>query len=424
MAWKGHMLMKKKNSSGKPIRVGVFGIGRGGAFTGPGAKAAGFELVALCDKNAAGLKHASKLHSVKGYTDFDKFLEHDMDAVVMANYFHQHAPYAVKALKAGKHVLSETAACHTLGEGVELVRTVEQAGRTYMFSENYAFTAARQEMRRVFMTGEFGTFMYGEGEYVHPMDADTGNSLSIGCNHWRNWIPATYYCTHALSPIMYITETMPVKVNGFVIRTAMDAPEAQRRPRKQDAASMIALRMDNGAVVKLLQISLRGHSGPTRIHAARGFLSDAGGNVTLIREQFHEPIVHPKSMTYAPEFPAMADLASSSGHGGGDFYMMYNFARAIRTGKQPFMNVYRGVAMSMVGILAWRSALNDSNTEIVPDFSKELVRKRYENDDWSPDPARRKPGQPWCSIEGDKKISPFALKYARNIWKKAGYKGT
>ena len=104
--------------------------------------------------------------------------------------------------------------------------------------------------------------------------------------------------------------------------------------------------------------------------------------------------------------------------------MMYNFARAIRTGKQPFMNVYRGVAMSMVGILAWRSALNDSNTEIVPDFSKELVRKRYENDDWSPDPARRKPGQPWCSIEGDKKISPFALKYARNIWKKAGYKGT
>ena len=223
---------------------------------------------------------------------------------------------------------------------------------------------------------------------------------------------------------MYITETMPVKVNGFVIRTAMDAPEAQRRPRKQDAASMIALRMDNGAVVKLLQVGLRGHSGPTRIHAARGFLGDAGGNVTLIREQFHEPVVHPKSMTYAPEFPAMADLASSSGHGGGDFYMMYNFARAIRTGKQPFMNVYRGVAMSMVGILAWRSALNDSNTEIVPDFSKELVRKRYENDDWSPDPARRKPGQPWCSIEGDKKISPFALKYARNIWKKAGYKGT
>ncbi len=416
--------MKRKIPGGKPIKVGVFGVGRGGAFTGPGAKAAGFELVALCDQNVNKLKHASKLHAVKGYTDFDKFLEHDMEAVVLANYFHQHAPFAVKALKAGKHVMSEVAACHTLAEGVELTRTVEQTRRTYMFSENFAYSAPHQEMRRLFKTGEFGTFMYGEAEYIHPVDADVGNSLSVGCNHWRNWIPATYYCTHALSPIMFITDTFPKKVNAFVVPTAMDAPEAQRRPRKQDAASMIALRMDNGAVVKLLQYGLRGHSGPTRIHAARGYLGGSGGSVTLIREQFHEPVVHPKNMTYTPEFPVMGDLASRSGHDGGDFYMLYHFAQAVRTGRPPFMDVYRGVAMSLVGILAWRSALNDSNTEIVPDFSKESVRKRYENDDWSPDPARRKPGQPCCSIEGDKKMSPFALKYARNIWKKMGYKGT
>jgi len=415
--------MRKSGKGGKSIKVGVLGVGRGGAFMGESAQAAGFELVALCDFRKEALKEAAKQYAVAGYTDFDRFLEHDLDAVVVANYFHEHAPFAIKAMKAGKHVLSETQACHTLAEGVELIRTVEKTKRTYMFAENYAYSSPHQEMRRLFQTGEFGTFMYGEGEYVHPGAADWSNSISVGCQHWRNWIPATYYCTHALSPIMYITDTLPEKVNGFVIRTAPDDPVAQRRPRRNDAASMIALRMNNGAVVKLLQVGLRGHSGPTRVHAAKGYMGGDWNNVTLIREQFHEPLVHPKHMTYAPNFPEMADLANRSGHGGGDFFMMYHFAKAIRSGRPPFLDVYRGVAMSIVGIQAYRSALNDSNTEIIPDFHKESVRKLYENDDWSPDPARRKPGQPWPSVEGDKKISAFSLAYARKVWKKSGYTG-
>jgi transposase-like protein len=28
------------------------------------------------------------------------------------------------------------------------------------------------------------------------------------------WCPSTYYCTHALAPLVYITETLPVKVNA------------------------------------------------------------------------------------------------------------------------------------------------------------------------------------------------------------------
>jgi predicted dehydrogenase len=35
------------------------------------------------------------------YTDYDRFLEHDMDAVVLANYFHQHAPFAIGRWSAG-----------------------------------------------------------------------------------------------------------------------------------------------------------------------------------------------------------------------------------------------------------------------------------------------------------------------------------
>ncbi len=50
---------------------------------------------------------------------------------------------------------------------------------------------------------------------------------------------------------MYITDTWPVKVNGFAIRFPPDDLRVQQTVRVSDAASMIALRMDNQAVVNL-----------------------------------------------------------------------------------------------------------------------------------------------------------------------------
>jgi len=52
---------------------------------------------------------------------------------------------------------------------------------------------------------------------------------------------------------------------------------------------------------------------------------------------------------------------------------------AIRMGRHPYLDVYRGVAMSIVGILAWRSALNDSapgGTGFPPGIGAEKIRPR------------------------------------------------
>ena len=79
------------------------------------------------------------------------------------------------------------------------------------------------------------------------------------------------------------------------------------------------------------------------------------------------------------------------------------------------MNVYRGIDMSIIGILAYRSALQDCTPLDVPDFRDEAVRKRYENDDWTPDPAKRKPGQPFSSVLGDIQPSEAAIKFDRLV---------
>jgi predicted dehydrogenase len=410
----------------KPIRVGVVGVGRGSNFA-VGAPYVGMELVALCDTWEERLIEVGKRFGVATYTDYDAFLSHDMDAVILANYFHEHAPFAVKALERGLHVMSECAACHTLAEGVALARAFEKSGRIYLFAENYPYMAYNQEMRRLYREGTVGEFRYGEGEYIHPFGAEDANWLAPGYDHWRNWIPATYYCTHAIGPVMFITDTRPVKVNGFVVPYDYDDPHMTNTVRRMDTVGVLILRMDNGAVVKAMQFHLRGHGNFTRIHGNRGLMECGRGadqaKVRLHIESFDAPDGKAVEKVYEPDFPELAERAHGAGHGGGDFFTMHHFAEAIRTGEQPYLDVYRGIDMSIAGILAWRSALNNSAPLDIPDLRKEEVRRRYERDDWSPDPARKGPGQPPSSILGEIAPSKEAVDFARKVWRSMGYFG-
>ena len=71
-----------------------------------------------------------------------------------------------------------------------------------MFAENYPYMAYNQEMRRLYQKGHIGDFQYGEGEYLHPDPASIKLGRSCGYDHWRNWIPSTYYCPHSIAPVM------------------------------------------------------------------------------------------------------------------------------------------------------------------------------------------------------------------------------
>lgn len=413
---------------GPKIRVGVIGVGRGQSFARSATATVGMELVAICDQWEEKLKEVGQQYGVTTYTDYDKFLEHEMDAVILANYFHQHAPFAIKALKAGKHVMSETAANKTLAEGVALCRTVEATGKIYMFAENYPFTAFNQEMARLYRTGEIGRVTYAEGEYNHPMAPDDILSISPGLKHWRNWLPSTYYCTHALAPLMCITDTMPVSVNALAIAF----PEfSAGLARHNDPGSVILCRMDNGAVFRIFGVTLPGHSNWYRVHGTHGAMEITRGpgyygpgQVRVWHDEWDCPPDVPRERTYLPDWPEHGELARKAGHGGGDFWTSFHFANAIRGGEQPYLNVYRGVTMSSVGILAWKSALEEGRPFAVPDFRDEAARKTVENDHWSPWPEDAGPGQPPTSILGEITPAPNALAHARKVWAGLGYQET
>ena len=90
----------------EPIKIGVVGVRRGRAFARGSEAATGLRLVALCDTWEERLEQERRELEARGtavttYTDYDRFLQHDMDAVVLANHFHEHAPLAIAALRSG-----------------------------------------------------------------------------------------------------------------------------------------------------------------------------------------------------------------------------------------------------------------------------------------------------------------------------------
>ena len=72
----------------KKMRVGVFGVGRG-MYLAESFMLLDAEIVAICDNHKERREAAmAKLDkSVAVYESFDEFIEHPMDAVILANNF-------------------------------------------------------------------------------------------------------------------------------------------------------------------------------------------------------------------------------------------------------------------------------------------------------------------------------------------------
>ena len=71
----------------KRIKIGVFGVGRGISLA-KNMMLCNADIVALCDNNEERMaKAVEKIGgNVATYSDFDSFIEHGLDAVILARY--------------------------------------------------------------------------------------------------------------------------------------------------------------------------------------------------------------------------------------------------------------------------------------------------------------------------------------------------
>ena len=379
----------------KKVRIGVLGAHRGGSMIKYCAKAPNAQVVAICDKEPLFLEKQKALYpdaDITYYTDFETFLRHDMDAVVLANYANEHAPFAIRCLEAGKHVFSEVLPVQCMAEAVALIEAVEKSGKVYAYGENYCYMPAPYEMRKLYRAGKIGEFEYGEGEYVHNCEPIWPKIAYGDKNHWRNCkMYANFYCTHSIGPLIHITGLRPVSVIGF---EGTKNERALRTGRVTGQFGMELITLENGGIIKSLHGDLYKDSvwysvygGKGRMESAREDAENGGVKMLYVNADEYSGEYGEKPVEgYRPQ-TALPELDKIFGHGGSDFYSMYNFVQKILGDESAdTIDVYEALDMFLPGLFAYRSALQGSIPMAIPDVRDPAVREKYRHDTACVDP--------------------------------------
>ena len=265
----------------KRIRVGIFGANRG-CDNARSIMLNNAEIVAVCDKNEELLKRAQdKIPGVSTYTKFDEFIKENMDVLYLANYFPEHAKYAIIALEKDISVICECLSNATMAEGVALIRAAEKSKGIYMIAENYPFMLQNRELAKVYKDGTLGKVMFGEGEYNHPVaptDVAFMKKYYDSEKHWRCYLPRTYYLTHSLGPLMYATHATPRRVTAMPVYTP-DRKNANPLKQTADGAAIITILNDDDSVFRVTGCSSFGfHENSYRLACENGQIESVRGD--------------------------------------------------------------------------------------------------------------------------------------------------
>ncbi|WP_446222488.1 Gfo/Idh/MocA family protein [Nocardia sp. IBHARD005] len=347
------------------MRVGVVGVTRG-LYLATWCRRLGMEVVAACDRDPIRRAAAAELlPRVALFEDWGALLRYDLDAVVLANDFDEHAPLAIAFLERGIHVLSESAACVDEREATALLAAERRSAATYSFAENYVFHPHVQLIRNAVRAGEIGRVTLIEADYLHGMSPDDVSSLIGDPSHWRGRIEPTAYCTHTLSPILALTGELPTEVTAFPV----DSTDSRQ-------AVVMLVRLSGGGLAitrhGFLQgepdshwswVSVRGTEGLAESVRAPGSRAwsvrvrkegwtDRNG-VTRDEERRPAPLTLPDGTLVEPKAE-------------GTVRILEGLRACVEKGAPPLVPVGPAVAASLVGVAGARSLRDGSRPISVP----------------------------------------------------------
>lgn len=370
------------------VKIGVLGAYRGSSMINYCKRADNAEVVAICDKDPEALdaqRQAAKDMNIAFYDNFEDFIKHDMDAVVLANYANEHAPFAIKAMKLGKHVFSEVVPVQTMKEAVELVEAVEKTGCIYAYGENYCYMPAPYEMKKLYAQGKIGEFEYGECEYVHNCEP-IWHAITYGeRDHWRNNMYSTFYCTHSLGPIIHMTGLRPVSVIGI------EGTKNERQLRtgaKGGAFGIEMVTLENGGIIKSIHGGLYkdsvwycAYGSKGRIECGREDANDGHIHKVYVNcDEYPGEYAKKEVESYKPMHGHEDELVGF-GHGGSDFYSMYHFVEKVKGNTDAdIIDIYEALDMYLPGMFAFRSILDGSVPKEIPNLRDKSVRNLWRND--------------------------------------------
>lgn len=149
-------------------KVGIIGAGGMVGYHIDGFRQGGGEVVAIADVNLDAATQAAEKHNIDTvYESPDDMLDSDeIDAVsiIVPNKFH--APLAIQAMEAGKHVFCEKPPALNAAEAEEMVEAAEKYGVTLMFNFNNRARPESREMKKLIDEGKVGTINSAQAKWI------------------------------------------------------------------------------------------------------------------------------------------------------------------------------------------------------------------------------------------------------------------
>lgn len=360
------------------LNLGIVGAcSRGGSFARAVEHLERARIHAVCDVDSVRLPEAAeRMGADEAYIDYYEMLECSaLDAVILGTPMYLHVPQAVAALRRGVHVLSEVTAAISLEESRQLVAACRASTATYMMAENYIYTRPNVLVRELARQGLFGETYYAEGEYIHELKAL--NEATPWRRVWQTGVNGVTYGTHSLGPIL---QWMP----GDRVASVCCAGSGHhyRDPRgatyeNEDSCVMLCKMRGGGlAKIRVDMLSDRPHAMHNHLlQGTDGCYESArapgerdrvwlrararDANTWMDLDELEEYL--------PPRYAELQEVARASGHGGGDFYALWEFINAVVNGCPPPIGIHEAMDMTLPGLISQQSIREDGRWLDVPD---------------------------------------------------------
>lgn len=408
--------MNSPEIKGQPIetvRIGFVGVGgRGTSLLRQLLRIDGCQVTAICDPILERVSRAQEMVKKAGFpepvgysrgdTDYERMCQaEDLDLVITATPWLDHARICVAALNAGKHAATEVPAAQTVDECWQMVEASEKAGKHCMILENYSYFREIMCVLNMSRQGLFGEPMHVYAGYQkEAMYYSFNKDGSLTFAGEGKLKMGNVYPTHHGGPSAQWLDVNRGDCFDYLVSMGNfgrafnlaaeelygpDHPTATRKFDMTDISNTL-IRTKNGRSIHLIldTISPRPHRHYFRLQATKGIYENIERRVHIhgrspgewtrkgephVNREW-EPIENYFGEYDHPLWRDKGQEARSSGHGGSDYLMLYSLIRALRTGTYPDIDVYDTAAWSCIVELSDRSARNRSCPVDIPDFTR------------------------------------------------------
>lgn len=370
----------------------------------------GVDDVVLAEVVAERRERVAREHDIsRTFDDLDGLLGSDVDAVAIFTQRWMHGPQAAAALRAGRHVYSAVPMGVSLEELDTIVELSERTGLVYSMGETSYYYPAALYCRARYHRGDLGSFVYGEGEYLHDLSQGFYEVFQRGGGEdWKSTAsyPPMLYPSHSVSIVLSVIGQQMTEVSCLGYRDRADdgvflADVSKWQNTFSNESALF--RTSGGGIVRInemrrvgtprdfVRLGLFGTDAVFEEAARRAFYIQRSGEIEEVTEALRcAPLAQPgpseaqgllaedfwsgTSSVHPVDRLPQEFSRLPNGHYGSHQFLVDDFVRAVRDGEPGPTGPRVAASYCAPGIVAHRSATEGGTRLPVPDYTSSGAR--------------------------------------------------